>query len=177
MKNLMFFIVLLSLFGCKSEIKQVQILTDGEWRDILVNTLPLAEGNIPYIFKEYENTGLKDIISNIYVNCTDLGYEINDSILSHISNGKNKPITNRLDTMFNVSFVYDTIGFNDNYVIYSEPFYVNKEIICISMSNKKKPENITLQWIIFLKKQNGRFKIIEFYDIKKDKFYKPAEII
>jgi len=176
MKYITFFLILLSLFGCKTDKKQVLEYTDNEWRDILKNTLPLAEGNKPYIFKEFGNMESKDIISNIYSICTDLGYELNDSILKNINNRKNKPIKNNLDTMFNVGFVFDTSDFNYNYVIYSEPFYVNNEILCVSMSNKNVIENITLQWVFFFKKQKEALKIIEFYDFKKDKFFRPAPL-
>lgn len=175
MKSLVPILIMLSLFGCKPESKQVQILTDGEWRDVLINTLWLAEGNKPYIFKEFENIGSIDIISKTYINCTNLGYELNDSILNKITNRKNKPITNKLDTMLNISYVFDTTGFKENFVIYSEPFYINEDIICISMSNNKILENIILQWVFFLKKQNESFKIIEFYDVKKGMFYKPSQ--
>ena len=77
--------------------------------------------------------------------------------------------------MLNISYVFDTTGFKENFVIYSEPFYINEDIICISMSNNKILENIILQWVFFLKKQNESFKIIEFYDVKKGMFYKPSQ--
>jgi hypothetical protein len=176
MRNLVLLIISLSLFGCRTENKPVQLLTDNEWRDILKSTLPLAEGEKPYIFKEYENINSKDVISKIYTTCVDLGYELSDSTLSKINNRLNKPITNRLDTMFSIRFISDTNRVSDNFVIYSEPFYVNDEILCISMINKKVLENTALQWVIFLKKKNESFKIIEFYDVKKDQFFRPAPL-
>jgi len=174
MKNLALLLLLLSFFGCKSENEQIQTLTDGEWRDILKSTLTLAEGSKPYVFKKYENIGLKDIISSIYINCTDLGYEFNDSILNIINNRINRPIKNKLDTMFNVKFISDTNGIIYNYVMYSEPLYLNNEILCISMINRKVKENTSLRWVFFMKKQNGSLKIIEFYDDKKEKYFRPA---
>lgn len=176
MKKFILIIITLSLFSCKTENKQVQVLTDSEWSDILISTLPLAKGDRPYIYREYGNEELKDITSKVYVNCADIGYELNDSIISNINNRKNIPITNKIDTMYNISLVSDLNEFKHNYVIYSEPFYVSTQILCVSMGNKLIVEDEILQWVFFLEKQNGSFKIIEFYDVQKDKFFKPASL-
>jgi len=176
MKKIIFVVVLLSLFGCRNINKQPQLLTDKEWSDILNITLPLAKGDKPYIYRKFENVESKEIISSVYTNCEDIGYELNDTILNYINSRNNKLITNKLDTMFNVSFVSNLNGFKHNYVIYSEPFYVNNQILCISMSNKIIKEDALLKWVFFLKKQNDSIKVIEFYDVQKDMFFEPAPL-
>ncbi|HAF29364.1 MAG TPA: hypothetical protein DCG75_09995 [Bacteroidales bacterium] len=172
MKKVFFIVIILSFFGCKEENKQTQVLTDTEWRDVLYRTLPFTGGSKPYIFDEFGNVESKDIVSHVYFNCTYLGYEINDSILSYINKRKNNLIVNKLDTMFNVSYVHSINEIDYNYTVYSEPFYVNNQIICVSISNKKVLKDETHEWVFFLKKQKGSFEIIEFYDAQKDAFYK-----
>lgn len=176
MRKIVFIVITLCLFGCENKNSQSQLLTDKEWSDILNLTLPLAKGDKPYIYYKYGNVELKHITSNVYSNCIDIGYELNDTILNYIKNRNNKLITNELDTMFNVNFVSNLKGFKHNYVIYSEPFYVNNQIICVSMSNKILNEDALLMWVFFLKKQNDSIKIIEFYDAQKDMFFKPATL-
>lgn len=166
--------MLLNLCCCKFQDKQHQILTDNEWSDITGVTLGFAKGDVPYVLKEYGNIELRGITLSVYVNCSDIGYAINDSILNNIKNRKNKLITNRLDTINNIRFVSDTKGFNHNFVTYSEPFYVNNEILCLSMSNRIVSENKTLEWVFFLKKKNGKFRVLTFYDVQKDVFYDPV---
>jgi len=171
------FIVMVIVLDCNTNnrYEKNQILTDNEWREILINTLFLAEGDKPYVLAFFDNKRSKNILSDIYLQCkNDLGYKINDSILYMIQNRRNNPVTNRLDTILNVSFIYDTTNFKENYVIYSEPFYISNNLICLSMTNKKVKENISLEWIFFFKKQNNTFKLIFFYDVNKDMFYRPA---
>ena len=176
MRKIIFVVIMLGLFGCKNINKQSQLLTDKEWGDILNITLPLATGDKPYIYKKYGNVELKDITLIIYNYCADIGYELNDTILNYIKNRDNKLITNKLDMMFNINFISDLNGFKHNYVIYSEPFYVNNQILCISMSNKLVNEGVLLEWVFFLKKQNDSIKIIKFYDDQKDMFFKPVPL-
>ncbi len=159
--------ILFLIISCNNYVEdQIQILTDVEWVSILNNT-PGSK----YIYKEYNNTELKDTIAWVYYNCSHLGYDIQKSKIHYVYNRKNKLITNKLDTISNFRFIIDTIGFKYDYVIYSEPFFVTDEIVCVSISKKEVKENVFSHRVFFLKKQNDLYKIIEFYDVRKDRFY------
>lgn len=177
MKYLVLIFVLLCLFGCRTDKKHNQVLTDHEWHDILAQSFALSDISKPYIFTEYDNTGLKNIILDSYNNSTFLGYEISDSILNYINTRANKHITNHLDTMFTVSFIIDTIRDRSDYVLFSEPFFVNDKIICVAMSNRKIRENITLKKVFyFIKREDKVLRILGYYDVKKDIFYKATPL-
>jgi len=165
-----------SLLACTTENNKIQTLSDKEWKDILLFTAKFTVGNKGYILNNYENIEVVDIISDSYINNTDLGYDFNDSILNYIGSRKNSIITNRLDTIANICFIYDTNNFKENLIIYSEPFYVSKTILCLSMTYKKNLQKITEQKIFFFRKKHENFIFIEFYDVNKDKYYRPVEI-
>jgi len=177
MRYLVYIFVLLCLFGCKNDNKYSHVLTDKEWHDIIAQTFLLSDIKEPYIFQKYDNTGLKKTILDSYINSTFLGYEINDSILNYINTREDKPITNHLDTMFAVSFITDTIRNRSDYVLFSEPFFVNDKIICIAMSNRKIRDDITLKKVFyFIKRDDKVLRILGYYDVNKDVFYKATPI-
>ncbi len=178
MKNVIIIIIILSLFSCKSNNKTAQLLTDTEWREIISQTIKFPRRKIEsQIYKDYNNIYMRDTVIAVYEYCSYLGYEVNDSIIDYIKNRKNKPITNRLDTMYGFSFTLDTI--NNHYITYSEPFFVNDKMICVSMSSFNIKEDTSFCFVYFFKKENGSFKEIEFYDVRKNLFYEctPVEII
>jgi len=172
MKRFIFLLIAFSLICCKYQKQHIQTLTDKEWWNILNITLSFTKDNETLIQDEFENYELKKIISSVYTECSDLGYTISDSVLKYISNRKNIAITNKLDTMFNVRFVTYNDKDNHNIVSYSEPFYIAKDLICLSMSYSLIDKNKKKQWVFIFKKFNGIFKLIEFYDINKDTYYK-----
>jgi hypothetical protein len=177
MKQLFFLLVIILGTSCVKEKRtQDQMLTDNDWHDFLSKSLALANVNKPFIFKEYGNIELMEITSSLYTNCEDLGYKINDSILANIHKRINKPITNNLDTMFSASFVSDTNKLGYDFVVFSEPFHVNSEMLLITMLKKDVKENKIYQWGFFLKRQNGSMKIITFYNAQKDLFYDPIPL-
>lgn len=170
------------LSACSTRLNDEQTIPDHEWRDILINTIPFIEHehetpiiNYPFksqfIFKYYNNVELKSIISKVYAFNTALGYEVDDSILLYIKSRNNKPITNNLDTMLSLSFIYDTNMFDKDFLIYSEPFYINENIICVSLTHRQKMKNITRSKVYFIRKESELIELVEFYDVNENQFY------
>ncbi len=175
MREFKFLFLILILLGCKTESKKAKSFTASDWKNILTYTLAFAEGEKPYVFKNYENDKSKDLISSIYKDRSEkIGYQFHDSVYYYLRKRTNGPILDRLDTMFNITFVQDTIMLNKNVIIFSEPFFINDSIICISMSNIIMPKATLKKKVFFLKKSYNSYGIIEVYDVNKDKFYRPV---
>jgi hypothetical protein len=166
------FILILS--GCfRSQDKEPE-LTNFEWKSILENTLVFAEGDLPLVYKEYDNLYLKDLILKVYTHSANIGYTVNDSIENYIKIRQNTLISNDLGEYLDVKYVLDSSNVESNFVIYSEPFYVSSDIVCISMTCKKPKANTMDHWVFLFQKQGNTFKIKRFYDYQKDSFFSPA---
>ena len=154
--------------------KTISVLNKKEWSSIATNSF-ITKGNHHHLYYKYLNTNVKEIIYKLYNTCTYLGYEANDSIAKYILNRKDKIISCKLNKIFNMNYVRDTIDFKISVLYLSEPFYVDKNLICFSITDK---ESGKIKWsnVYFLKKQNNALSLIMLYDIINDKFYKIVSV-
>ncbi|NOX85093.1 MAG: hypothetical protein GXO86_03860 [Chlorobi bacterium] len=171
MTRLVYCIIILTttFLGCNNKMPN-SVLNKSEWKSVS-GILFFANNSNYHLYYKYINSETNDIVNKLYYNCTYLGYEVNDSLVNYILNRKNKIIIPKIDKIFGIDYIYDTTVSN-SILYFSEPFYVNKHIICFSVTNKNYGE-IKWQFVYFIKKQNNSFKIILYYDTKEDKFYKP----
>ncbi len=176
MKNFMYLLLLISLLGCRVEVKKLDTISDEEWKDIVNITTAFINGQEAFIFHNFLNTESKDIILELYKFNTELGYEVKDSIVRYLEKRKNNPITKGLNANPLLSYISDTSNTDKSIVFYSEPFHINDIIVCIFMKNRQEKSNISTQKVFFLKKENETLELFEYYDINNDKFYRTVEV-
>ncbi len=111
----------------------------------------------------------------VYTLGTDIfGYQYQDSISNYVLHRDNKLISSRLDTLLDISHVRDTINHTDSYMVLSEPFFADKNLICFSISfRNSKTENG--DWIFFCEKNESSFSIRGYFDIGKDQYFEAIE--
>ncbi len=142
----------------------------------IVDLSNVSEGNIYYMF---DNDKMKDLTKLIYLDSDSiLGYNSSDSIIVNMVNRTNIRIKYTFDPIFNgkLRYIKDTVGFNGQYLVYSEPFFINDNLICISSTTIKPEENFENQWVWFLKRKKESFDLIWFYNRNKDCYYEKAEL-
>jgi hypothetical protein len=171
------FLVIITCFAflCKcSQQKEAQhkILSDKEWKSVLDFALIFSKSTEGILFKDFCNEEMNEVLKYAYINGDSLlQYSVSDSIINILNTRYNKLITNRFDTISNLSFVIDTFNLKKNYIMFSEPFYINDTLLCFSMINKMQNDN-TDQMVFFFKKEYDKFEVIEYYVLKTDKFFK-----
>lgn len=109
--------------------------------------------------------------------CEKVDMELTDSIINIIENRKDSKITKEFPKL---QFIDDTVSFNEDYIIFSEPFYVSEDRLLWSMLFWSKNEENRNQWSFFIKNVNDKLIIEYFYDWKQNKYlenveYSPAD--
>ena len=171
MKKILICYLTLCLLSCNVNKDKDPILSDKEWESVLKQTLVLCPKDECYIYNKFGNSEMKEILKYAYLRWAEKSYyEKKESVLNQINTRINKSIINRLDTLNKLDFITDT-NVNQCYIIYSEPLYVNNDKICVSLLQKRVKENSINKWVCLFNKQEGSFKMIEFYNFKEDAFY------
>ena len=172
-KNILLFFTIIIVLSCKmpSKLEKLSNVSEELWYPIIQALLISGiEGDKTYIYYRYENNVQKEFIEASY----DLGhdiynYEINDSIVHYINSRTDNIISMRLDTIDNVEFIVDTIGFN-NYFLLSEPFFITNDRLFFTVTNKKLNSE-PKYWIYFFYKNEDSLKISGYYDVQEETFY------
>jgi hypothetical protein len=125
-----------------------------------------------YIYPKFENQALKDITSSIYNSFRLLGYDISDSV--------NQVITTRPNTNIHRSFfetetidykiVEDTVGFEKDVVIMSEPFFIKDSTLLLFTISCTFTDRY---YGFFLEKKDdsSKYDIVYLYDWQKDMMF------
>jgi hypothetical protein len=166
---------LILITSCKNE--QNLLLTDKEWENILNYTISLPSISERLVNSNYCNKRTYDLISFCYENSSsELDYELTDSIRNYLKVREDEPIKNRIDTLFGISFINKNETLEKEHLIFSEPFFIKKDLLCFSIELigiKDKPLN---QWVFFLQNKDKRFMPIRYYDYLDAKFYEFVKI-
>jgi hypothetical protein len=102
-----------------------------------------------------------------------LGYNINDTIQKYINERENKLISAEIgEKISDKKVISDTTNVSSSLVVYSEPFFVNSQILIVAISIKK--NSLSKDLVFFFKKTEKQLKIIKLYDSQKDMYYKVA---
>jgi hypothetical protein len=183
MREILLALALITIFGgCQSNNKNEEVLSHSEWFDVLGQAFlfsDIKEDSV-YLYSEYDNTELKEALSYLYYHICDVyDFQTNDSINEFIKNRGNMEISSRLDTLneLRIEFISDTSGFENNYIVISEPFYFTNNHLCFSLSSKKYEKDEMKHWIYFLRKEaNNGIKLFAVYDYQSDFLYKEEEL-
>ncbi len=173
MKQTVIIFAVTFVFGCNNFVKQNQELTDQEWKAVFGYTLSNVGNSEVFIFNKFDNTQFKGLLLKVYESCSDLGYNINDTIQKYINERENKLISAEIrEKMFDKKVISDTVNVSNSLVVYSEPFFVNSQILIVAISIKK--DSLSKDLVFFFKKTEKQLKIIKLYDSQKDMYYKVA---
>lgn len=131
--------------------------------DIIDNDL------VVYIYPRFENKALRNVTNVIYNSFDILGYDLNDSINEVIDYRVDADIP---DSFFKTEYikfkiVKDTIGFNNDFVVMSEPLFIKDSSLLfftISCSLTDRYYGYYLE----KNKDNGRYDLVYTYDRQKD---------
>jgi hypothetical protein len=173
MKQTVIIFAVTFVFGCNNFVKQNQVLTDQEWKDVFGYTLSNVGNGEVFIFNKFDNTQFKDLLLKVYEASSDLGYNINDTIQKYINERENKLISAEIgEKISDKKVISDTTNVSSSLVVYSEPFFVNSQILIVAISIKK--NSLSKDLVFFFKKTEKQLKIIKLYDSQKDMYYKVA---
>ena len=178
MKKIIIITFIISFNSCQFSDSGSEILTDAEWYDALTigGTLAGLRNDEFYLYQFYENKELAEVIKSTYLfGAKIFSYQTSDSVMNYIQERSNKLITNQLDTLLNITFRADTTNITEDYMLLSEPFNVDKELLCFSMTYKNSNYS-NGHWIYFFKKSAGFFKIEGFYNVNTDSFYETSKL-
>lgn len=174
MKATIITFVLVALGSCNNPDNYNQtILNDNEWFDALEIAITFAEINSSGIgiYECFDNCKLKNELYSAYqYGAENFDYIVSDSILNFILDRGNSKIVNKIDTLFDVRFVNDTSNL-DEYLLLSEPFYIDSQLLCYSMLYKNSEVESFSCWVYYIQKHNGSIKTLAIYDINGDAFY------
>ncbi len=180
MRKLLVLITFIVILGCQDNRK----VKDGNntcFFDALEQALLIAhiEINDVCFFYKFENQLDKDSLKNFYYYGSNIyGYEVSDSIINYIDDRKNKVLSNNIKKCekANLEIINDTIGFQGDYVMISEPIYVEENRLLFSIRNKRSLHSYHERWIFFLEHKLEGFKVSSFYNFQKDKLYLEGEL-
>jgi len=159
--------------SCSFEQQNKTLLTDSEWNDILF----LMKSSIPnnaVLYYQYENTQMKNLLESVYISASEiLNYKVNDSIIEEILTRQNIKVRDDIIVDFKINYIRDTTDCLE-YNVLTEPFYINTDIIYLSMRYRNLEEKNSYLKVLFFQKQGGKLKLINFYDANMDTFYSIA---
>lgn len=174
MNKYIFAILIVALTSCQFPEKNYQILNDAEWHDALKLSISIAgiNSDMIFLYQYYENSELVEVLSKEYsYGSEDFSYQINDSIIDYIKSRPNGRITNKLDTIFGLEFISDTIDVKHDYILLSKPFYIADNLLIYSMSYRKTKGDKNHHWIYYIQKQSGGVITKAIYDVAEDSYY------
>jgi len=149
------------------------VYTDNDWHSILETAFRLAnvykQENV-FLYEKFDNELIEDTILFAYTIGAEIyGYKILDSKKEFIRNRESSYFSNNLDTILNIKYISDTVIIAE-YFVFSEPFYIDKNKICFSLSYVRKNQG-GQHWIYFTEKSEDKVKILDVYDVNEDALY------
>jgi|GEM_PF-1793060 hypothetical protein len=173
MKAIIYYaIVLLTMSnGCSNQ--QDLMLADNEWKGILKSTLFIPKTNEKLVYSKYCNKRLYGLNEFCYRTGSEiLGYKKTDSLTSYLKNRDDEPIENKLDTLYGFKFISDKELLEKEHLVFSKPFYIEKDLVCFSIGLIGRKDKALNQWVFFLKKDDNKYTLILFYDYLTAQYYK-----
>lgn len=178
MKNYVFFLsVFLFIISCKQSSTTENNLIDYKKMDYAMYfsfaySDIVNKDLIVSIYPKFENKALKDITNVIYNSFDAVGYDINDSINKVINSRNDLTIPNVFFDIESVKYeiVTDTVGFEKDFVIMSEPIFIKDSsmlFFTISCSLNNRYYGFYLQ----KNKDSGRYDLVSMYDWQKDMLF------
>ncbi len=163
----------MSLSSCHEQSKEYYLLSDMDWYDAITTCSALAglQDEEVYVYKYYESNELSNEIRDLYLYGSKIfNYQINDSINEYILTRENRLISNHIDTLQHFEYITDITSRRSGYMLLSEPFFIDDELVCFSISLKNSDDK-NGHWIYFYKKNPEVFQIMGYYDVKQKQYY------
>ncbi len=172
-KRILFFLFIVS---CNSGVNDYSYLTDKEWNDLFRKNLLLLEfSEDDLIYNRFMNNEFDSILLENYLNCTDLGYNVQEGIITKIKTQRNPEISiNSLDSRFKFSSRLEMESKSNSIIRFSEPLKLNEDLILMASSISDNDNRKGKVIVIFLKRKNGYLSIVEYYDSDKQMYYSPV---
>lgn len=173
MKELILVILLSVVFSCKSNNVQ-EVLNRKQFVEVLEQSILLSgiTSSKISLYNEYDNNLNIDSVLAFYQYGSNIfGYEISDSITNYVLERKDNPIPRNINelSVLDIEVISDTLNFNEDYILISEPFLIDSNKMLFTMSNKNTTGKAS--WIFFFEKKQDSLILIRFYDFQKDRLY------
>lgn len=175
MKKIIIVILFVNLFGCK-EFKADGVLNSTQLVDVLEESILISgiTSNKIFLYQEYDNSENRDSLIAFYQYGSNIwGYEISDSIIDNIEKRQNNHLPDSINvySVLDVNLISNTNNFDGDYILISEPFFIDERKILFSLSRKNNNTSLDERWIYFLEKKEKSYRMISFYDFQNDKIY------
>jgi len=180
MKKIIVIILLINLFGCKG-FKADGVINSTQFVDVLqksILTSCITSDKI-FLYEEYENReNIDSIVAFYHYGSNIWKYEVSDSIIDNIEKRGNKHLPDSIDVLSvaDIKLISDTSNFNKDYILISEPFFVDQSKLLFVLSNKNNITSLNDRWIFYMEMNHETYELISFYNFQNDKFYFPAEL-